>query len=207
MGGLFFPHLRCTPQGMREKRGKFRVIFDASTQSYQHELVLNQVTDSEFEAIIDFGQSKMRLYVSIYNWRISFPGEIIYLVLADISACFRYPRIAADLTGAFGFMFEKLYFLSTSHVFGSNTSASSWELFRRAIKNSIPIYFFREDLVIKHKDLLDTLKWDESPAAPNFVKAVRCELNKGVLNDDSTLSLPSAEIYVDDIMAAAVRRK
>ena len=52
----FPPYLRCTPQGMREKRGKFRVIFDASTQSYQHELVLNQVTDSEFEAIIDFGQ-------------------------------------------------------------------------------------------------------------------------------------------------------
>ena len=103
----FSPYLCCTPQGMREKRGKFRVIFDASTQSYQHELVLNQVTDSEFEAIIDFGQSKMRLYISIYNWRISFPGEIIYLVLADISACFRYPRIAADLTGAFGFLFEK----------------------------------------------------------------------------------------------------
>jgi hypothetical protein len=192
---------------MREKRGKFRVIFDASTQSYQHELVLNQVTDSEFEAIIDFGQSKMRLYVSIYNWRISFPGEIIYLVLADISACFQYPRIAADLTGAFGFMFEKLYFLSTSHVFGSNTSASSWEPFRHAIKNSIPIYFLWEDLVIKHKDLLDALKWDESPAAPNLVKAVRCELNKGVLNDDSTLSPPSAEVYVEDIMAAAVRKK
>ena len=164
----------------------------------------NQVTNSEFKAIIDFGQSKMRLYVSIYNWRISFPGEIIYLILADISACFRYPRIAADLTGAFGFMFEKLYFLSTSHVFGSNTSASSWEPFRHAIKNSIPIYFLWEDLVIKHRDLLDALKWDKSPAAPNLVKAVRCELNKGVLNDNSTLSPPSAEVYVDDTTATAV---
>jgi hypothetical protein len=169
----FSPYLRCTPQGMCKKRGKFRVIFNALTQSHQHELVLNQVTDSEFEAIINFGQSKMKLYVSIYNWRISFPDQIIYLVLADISACFRYPRIAADLTGAFGFMFEKLYFLSMSHIFGSDTSASSWEPFRRAIKNSIPIYFFREDLVIKHKSLLDVLKWDESPAAPHLVKAVR----------------------------------
>ena len=203
----FSPYLRCTPQGMREKRGKFRVIFDASTQSHQNELVLNQVTDSEFEAIIDFGESKMKLYSSIYNWRISFPNEVIYLVLADISACFRYPRIAADLTGAFGFMFEKLYFLSTSHVFGSNTSASSWEPFRRAIKNSIPIYFFRDDLVIKHKDLLDALSWDDSPAELSFVKAVRCELNKGVLNDDSSLSPPQAEIYVDDIMTASARKE
>ena len=39
-----------------------------------------------------------------------------------------------------------------------------------------------------------------------FVKAVRCELNKGVLNNDSFLSPPSAEIYVDDIMAASVRK-
>jgi hypothetical protein len=203
----FLPYLCCTPQGMHKKRGKFRVIFDASTQSHQHKLVLNQVTDSEFEAIIDFGQSKMKLYVSIYNWRISFPDQILYLVLADMSACLRYPRIMADLTGAFGFLFEKLYFLSTSHVFGSNTSASSWEPFRRATKNSIPIYFFREDLVIKHKSLLDALKWDESPAAPNLVKAVRCELNKGVLNDDSSLSPPLAEIYVDGIMAASVHKE
>ena len=84
----FSPYLRCTPQGMRKKRGKFRVIFDALTQSHQNELVLNQVTNSEFEAIIDFGESKMKLYSSIYNWRISFPDEVIYLVLADISACF-----------------------------------------------------------------------------------------------------------------------
>ena len=120
----------------------------------------------------------MKLYSSIYNWRISFPNKVIYLVLADISACFQYPRIAANLTRAYGFMFEKLYFLSTSHVFGSNTSASSWEPFWRAIENSIPTYFFRDDLVIKHKDLLDALNWDDSPAAPSFVKAVRCELNK-----------------------------
>ena len=104
-------------------------------------------------------------------------------------------------------MFEKLYFLSTSHVFGSNTSASSWEPFRRAIKNSIPIYFFRDDLVIKHKDLLDALNWDDSPAVPSFVRAVRCKLNKGVFNDDSSLSPPPAEIYVDDIMTASARKE
>ncbi len=84
----FSPYLHCTPQGMRKKRGKFRVIFDASTQSHQHKLVLSQVTDSEFEAVIDFGQSKMHLYISIYKWRISFPDRVIHLILADILACF-----------------------------------------------------------------------------------------------------------------------
>ena len=67
-----------------------------------------------------------------------------------------------------------------------------------------PNLFFREDLVIRHKSLTDTLMWDESPAVPNLVKAVRYENNKGVLSDDSSLFLPSAEIYVDDIMAASL---
>jgi hypothetical protein len=98
---------------MCKKGGKYQVIFDVSTQSHQHELVLNQVIDAEFEAIIDFCQSKMLLYINIYNWRISFPDQVIYLVLADILACFHFLRIAVDLTGAFGFLVNKLYFLLT----------------------------------------------------------------------------------------------
>jgi hypothetical protein len=90
---------------------------------------LNEITPTEFEAIIDSGKSKMRLLISIYNLRVSYPLKRIYLARADITACFRSPRIHADVTGAFGFMAEGLYFLATSMVFGSNTSASSWEPF------------------------------------------------------------------------------
>jgi hypothetical protein len=45
-------------------------------------------------------------------------------------------------------------------VFGSNTSASCWEPFQRAIENLIPVYLMRKDLVLKHKKLLDMLTWD-----------------------------------------------
>jgi hypothetical protein len=41
----------------------------------------------------------------------------------------------------------------------------------------------------------------------NFVKAAKCKLNQGVLNQDMTLSPPLAEIYVDDIMGAAVSKE
>ena len=109
--------------------------------------ILNEITPTEFEAVIDFGKSKMRLLITIYNWRVSYPLKRIYLVLADITACFHFPKIHADVTGAFGFMAEGLYFLATSMVFGSNTSASSWEPFRRAIQSLIPIYSMRTDLV------------------------------------------------------------
>ncbi len=78
-------------------------------------------------------EPKTDLFINIYNWQVSYPQEIIYLALANITACFHFPRILADVVGAFGFVAEGKYFVSPSHVFGSNTSGSSWEAFRRAI--------------------------------------------------------------------------
>ncbi len=161
---LFSLYLCATPQRMREKYRKFRVIFDSSTQTIPEEVVLNHITTTDLNAIIDFGQAKMKLFMNIYNWCVSFPNKTMYLVLADITACFCFPKNSTDVTGAFAFLAEGLYFLSTGHVFGSNTSASSWEALRRAIQNMIPVYSQRMDLVEKHKDLINLLKWDENPS-------------------------------------------
>jgi hypothetical protein len=95
---------------------------------------MNQVTPVAQEAPVMFGHVKSQIYMDIYNTRISYPTATILLGLADIKACFRYPRIHADLTGAFNFIADKLYNLATAMVFGSTASASSWEAFRRAIK-------------------------------------------------------------------------
>jgi hypothetical protein len=156
----FSPWCCHTAQGMQIKPGKNpRVIFDAYTKGSPHEVVLNEYTPTEFEANIDFGHAKMNLLWRIYNLRVGFLREIIFLSLADITACFCFPRVHADLTGAFGFMAKHLYFLATSMVFGLNASASSWEPLRRAIQALIPIFLMRDDLITKHKALLDMLLW------------------------------------------------
>ncbi len=82
--------------------------------------------------------------------------------MANIKSCFCFARIHADLTGAFGFIANDLYNLATAMVFGSTTSASSWESFRQAIKDLMKIFANRLDLVIKHKKYLDMLKWEEA---------------------------------------------
>jgi len=151
----FSPWCRATPQGLKEKDGKYRVIFDASTQSKAEEVMLNHVTPTDDEPEIDFGQAKAKLLTSIYNWRISYPDDVIFISLADVTACFRQQHISCDVTGAFGFVANDLYFLSTSHVFGSNTSASAWEPRRRAIEALIPIYAKQFDLVKKHQERMD----------------------------------------------------
>ncbi len=203
----FSPWCRHTAQGMQVKPGKNpRVIFDASTKSHPHEVVLNEITTSEFEANITFGLAKLKLLQRIYNWRVSHPDSRIYLALADITACFRFPRIHPDVTGAFGFMAEGLYFLATSMVFGSNTSASSWEPFRRAIEALITEYLTRSDLIEKHKDLLNILVWEDDDiwTGEDLVQAVKCPLNPGIPDLNGNLE---AYIYVDDILASAVNKQ
>jgi hypothetical protein len=105
----FSPYCQATPQGIPEKNGKHRVIFDSSTQTCLNEIiVLNHETSTKNKAIINVGKAKMNLLINIYSWRISYPRKIILLALADITACFRFPRLAADVTGAFGFLTEHL---------------------------------------------------------------------------------------------------
>jgi hypothetical protein len=200
----FLPYCRATPQGIREKYGKHRVIFDSSTQTCSHEIVLNHETSTDQEAIIDFGKAKTHLLINIYNWQISYPNKVILLALAEVTACFRFPRLSADVTGAFGFVAKKLYFASMSHVFGLNTSASSWEPLRQAIKSMITVYAQRDDLVDKHRDLLDELMWsDDLSPKPDLTKAIPCNINKGVIDDKGILLPMTANIYVDYIFAAA----
>jgi hypothetical protein len=174
-------------------------------QTRPNEVILNHQTSTDDEAVIDFGQAKNKFLINIYNWRVSHPNEIIYLFLADITACFRFPRISAEVTGAFGFIAENLYFISTSHVFGSNTSASSWEPLRQAIQHLICIFSKRDDLVDKHHDLLNVLKWldDLFTQREQLTRAHPCKLKQGI-NDDDELT---AVIYVDDILGATVFRK
>jgi hypothetical protein len=175
----FSPRCCHTAQGMQIKPGKNpRVIFDASTKSHPHEIVLNDMTTTEFQASITFGAAKLKLLQHIYNWRISNPNSKIYLAIAGITACFRFPRVHADLTGDF---------LATSMVFGSNASAS-WEPFHRAIKALIIDYSTRLNLISKHKELLDMLKWeDKDTHIGEFVRANACPLNPGIQDLDGFL--------------------
>jgi hypothetical protein len=70
---------------------------------------------------------KIEIYIDIFNTQISYPIAILF-GMANTKTCFRFGRIYADLTRASGFIANNLYNLATAMVFGSTTSASSWEL-------------------------------------------------------------------------------
>jgi hypothetical protein len=115
--------------------------------------------------------------------------------------------MAADLTGAFGFIADAMYFLVTSHMFGSNTSCSSWEPFQRAIQVLIQFYLERTDLVEKHAELPSLLKWDDLLGTSQIITpAVPCALNQGVLDNNGNVIATDGNIYVDDILSTGVSK-
>lgn len=201
------PYLRHTSQGIILKEGKNpRVVWDGSTKRTPTDVVLNELTSVTDEAGITFGDTKMLFYTDVYNLRISNPDEPILLALADVKACFRFGRIHPDLTGAFGFYADDLYCLATAMVFGSNTSATSWEPFRRSIEALSRHFANRPDLVTKHRHYLDMVQWAPPTSSGRPVKAKACSLNRGVLDSTGKPIPRPARMYVDDALLAAIGR-
>jgi hypothetical protein len=118
--------------------------------------------------------------MDIYNMRISYPTATILLGLADVKVCFRYPRIHADLTGAFGFIADELYNLATAMVFGSTALASSREAFRQVIKALMKVIANRPNLVVKHKTFINMLKWEEIDPSAKLNSTFTCIINRGI---------------------------
>jgi hypothetical protein len=115
--------------------------------------------------------------MDIYNTCISYPTAAILLGLADVKLCFRYPRIHMDLTGAFGFKADKLCNLAMAIVFGSTASASSWEVFRRASEALTKVFANRPNLVIRHKEFIDVLRWEEIDPSSKLTPAFSCTIH------------------------------
>lgn len=195
------PYCRHTPQGF--VKGK-RPVFDASTKMLWDDLVLNEVTTTDFEAAITFGPAKMNLFKRIYNTRISLPQGEILLAMADIKSCYKFGCVHPDCAGLFGHVTDSLYFIANRMVFGSNTSSPSWEPHRRAIEQLTSYHFSTPGLVEKHQKYLDMLTWDDTPLdVDEIVRAVPCELNRGITDENGELLPPRADMYVDDALLSA----
>ncbi len=82
--------------------------------------------------------------------------------------------------------------------------ASSWEPLCRAIQSMITVYSQRNDLINKHKSLLEELKWIyTSTSRSELTKEFPCIINNGVMDGNGNLLPMTANIYVDNILAAA----
>ncbi len=109
-------YLHHTIQMVVMKLGKNdRLVWDGTTILLALDIVMNQVMPVTCEAPVTFGNVKIQLYIDIYNTHISHPNDVILLGMADIKACFCFPRIRPKLTGNFWIYGRWLLQLSYSY--------------------------------------------------------------------------------------------
>ena len=161
------------------------------------------MTSTEIEANITFGWAKLKLLLRIYNLRVSYPNCKIYLALANIAACFCFPRVHVDLTGTLDLWLRKCI---------------SW----KPAWSSVP------PLQLVVGNLFDEQSKDRSSSTPQdltwsqlintflacsngntrilwslmiFARAIACPLNHGIPELDGS---HKAYICVDDVMGSEV---
>ena len=112
---------------------------------------------------IKYGKALTKHLTQIYNQRITYPTQDIYLWDDDEAGAFRHIKYNPEIAAAFSFTIGHYLFLATGLVFGSTTSAEDHEIIATARK--LLAYHISRDwkLLNKHKTLLKQVKYS-SPA-------------------------------------------
>ena len=125
----FIPHLHITPIAIVIIPGKKdRLIFHASFQMHKQSIYVNQWTHKSNEPPLVFSKALTNHLRRIYNLRITYFHQEIYLWDDDISSAFRWVKLNPDIVTAFAFTVGNYLFCSTGQTFGRNISPSNWEV-------------------------------------------------------------------------------
>ena len=137
--------------------------------------------------------------------RVSFPDTPIFLALADIKACFRYPRIPSRFNRCLWFLGWQSVLLGHGYGFWVKYLSCILGTIPQSYCRSFKTFSNRPDLVKTHKLYIYMLKWD-MPSNPvnKPVKAFKCPLNPGVIDDLGNQLYHPSRIWVDDSLIAAV---
>ena len=133
------------------------MIFDAKFMHTPDSISVNMMTEnaSQTELRCAFGLVKLRLYIRLYNLRITYPGLDLFLHANDVKSCFRQLKHHPDVMGAFSFIIAETLFLQCALTFDSDFSPASWEVLRRIIEQLAEALFDNDTLIAKHRKHLD----------------------------------------------------
>ena len=199
----FFQDVHCNPQGLIVIPGKNpRTISDSSFQPDADAVPVNHMHSNRDEPDLVYGSAFMRHLVSVYNQRITYVDDVIFLMDDDVAAAFRLPKYHPDIAGAFCHIVCGLLLISVGQTFGSNFSPHNFEPLARArqhVAEALSCDQYRA-LTDTHHELIDkVIMEDPYPSDHPKARAKRDLLNQGAP------SYIRHNMYVDDNLYAATR--
>ena len=151
--------------------------------------------DGKTEPQVMYGDALQRHINRIWNSRINFPDEELYLFDDDVKVAFRQSKYHPDIAGAFSFVISKYLLVSFGLTFGSLVSPQNLEPLARARTHFAASLSKRRDLLSKYQTLISqvTLRPPPEPSF-RFTPAVQDSQNLRISNANST----AYNMFVDD---------
>ena len=211
---LLMHDCHVTPQGLVDLNSPYkkpRPIFDSSFRPQPWCQAINDWTHKDNEPRLTFAEAEMGFMRWLYNLRVTYPREEIYIADDDVSGAFRLMKYHPNLVGMHTSLQCKFAVVNTGATFGDNTSPSNFDVIGRARRHQSAYLWKHSSSVIEDTTpFLPELQMATPPTtteAEAFCPADRDALNPGVLDPATGDRMaPPYHMHVDDGLYADIRR-
>ena len=208
---LFMLDCHLTPQGVVDLNTpgkKPRPIFDSSFRPQPWCSAINDWTHKDNEPELTFASAEMGFMIWLYNLRVSYPDEEIYIADDDVSGAFRLMKYHPNLMAMHTSIQCGHAVVNTGATFGDNTSPSNFDVLGRARRHqSRAAWLSDRDVEAEVGSFLPELQTADPPTpaeVATFCPADRDELNPGVFDELGRRLPPPYHMHVDDNLYADV---
>ena len=200
-----------TPQGIVDLNSPYknpRPIFDSSFRPHPWSYAINDWGDKDNEPRLTFASAELGFMVWLYNLRITYPRQELYIADDDVSGAFRLMKYHPNLMALHTSIQCGFAVVNTGGTFGNNTSPSNFDpigLARRQLSQFL--WKTASDLKERILPYLPTLRLAPEPTpdqVDGFAQADADSLNQGVLAVDGSRIPPPYNMHVDDALYADV---
>jgi hypothetical protein len=199
---LLIPHLHTTPIGMVDLAKIYkepRPIFDSTFRVTPSSMAINDWVDPSNEPDIHFPKSFNNFCIWIYNLRISYPHQEIYLIDDDVSGAFRHAKYNPNLVALHSCILFGFLFMSTGQTFGDSPSPANFEPLARARQQYAQFLWMQADTLRRAAPYMPKLQFQVPPNDSTvFFPSTADPLNMGVFNPDGSRQSPTYDHHVDD---------
>ena len=207
---LLLLHCHVTPQGVVDLNTPYknpRPIFDSSFRPNVDSIAINDITHKDNEPPLTFASAELGFMTWVYNLRLTYPDDEVYIADDDISGAFRRMKYNPNVMAMHASVQCGYVVINTGGTFGDNTSPSNWDplaLARRVVGQHI---------WVRCKSVFDAvaayipaLAFEDPPPGTRFCPADPDSINCGVLDAAGNRLPPPYHMHVDDNLYADIKR-
>ena len=207
----FILHAHVTPQGLvdlNHPRRNPRPISDCSFHPEPWCHAINDWTNKDREGPVTFAPAFMDTCIWLYNLRISYPHDELYLGDDDISGAFRHLKYHPNLVPMHCFMLAGFCCASIGMNFGGTTSPSNFDVTARARRQLARHLWHNHDIIEKARPYLPEILFAVPPNQTirnSFQRADPDSINTGTFDPQGNPIAPPFPHHVDDCTYAHTR--